>query len=203
LAPPPREAEATRVYRVYYEAQVRDQDPDAVVTVHGVEWQVKAKVRRLASTGKDVIDLHWSIRYTGQRQPLIILEPSLTNPSAWETYVTFYAFPEGAEHGRRINICSPPPPPPMLSPIAPWRSRDWFLTVQKRETATGRATVSVADLRKSLVEMYPAEFTGRSPPKLYAEFVHSPVDRGDDYNFDAWTDTLKSPVLEIPDPKTW
>ena len=77
-APLPRAVEDTRCYRSDSELRVGAYG-DEPWKIHGVEWRVKATVRRLVSTGRDVIDLKWSIKYTGRRTPLMMIGPSITN----------------------------------------------------------------------------------------------------------------------------
>src|SRR5690349_18166334 len=59
-APPPRAVEDTRVYRDHSVLRVPRPGADNAWRMFGVEWRVTASVRRLASTGKDAIDLRWS-----------------------------------------------------------------------------------------------------------------------------------------------
>src|SRR5947208_3157146 len=70
VPPPPRLVEDTRCYRSDSKRRVTARDYADPCKMYGVECRVKVAVRRLASTGRDVIDLHWSIKYVGRRPPL-------------------------------------------------------------------------------------------------------------------------------------
>src|SRR5205085_2029074 len=151
------------------------------------------------------IDFTWSIRYAGRRRPLVILEPSLTNPIGANTCVKFYALPRGAKEGRSVALFAPNPGP-ILNPFnwgIPQEPRQWFLTVRRGQTATGTTGVPVPELKERLHGKYPAEFPAATPPQLYAQFVHDPMDRGARYDLDAWTGTLESPLLTVPEVKKW
>ncbi len=202
-APMPRAVEDTRVYRDYFERGSYPADWEEAWKTLGVEWTVKVGVRRLVSTGRDVIDFEWSMKYTGPRPPLIIRKPSLTDSLPWETEVHVYAFPPGKEGGRRV-IFAPPRDEGLLSRVlfngAP---ADWWVVVKEGETETGRETLAVADVKERLRTLYPAEFPADKPPKLYVEFFHKPEDRGRRGKLDAWTGELSSNIRRVPDLKSW
>jgi hypothetical protein len=178
-------------------------DPSEPARDNGVEWRLKVGRRRLASTGREVIDFDWSIKYTGPRPPLIILEPTLERTTDGQTCAEFYVFQQGVKVGRRLMIRSP------YSPLTgQWGTprppdRDWFLNIPAGRTERGRVSLAVAELKRRLVALYPAEFGQKEPPKVYVEFAHKPWDRGLEYDLDAWTGDLKTYISALPPLKTW
>jgi hypothetical protein len=204
VAPPPRDVEFTRVHRGFFAERAKPPDKGWLYENNGVEWRVTLKVRRLVSSGRDVIDFDWSIVYTGPRHPLIILQPSLTESWPGATKAHLYAFPAGSDVGRRIVFETPDYQPGGIGRlILDGSPRTWFLTVRKGRTATGTDTVSAAEVKKELLDKYPTEFSETRPPKLYAEFTHDTEERGLHHKFDAWTGFLQSAILDVPDLKKW
>jgi hypothetical protein len=204
VAPMPRAVEDTRRKRLFVESRAMPADSNEVHESNGVEFAVNLKVRRLASTGRDVIDFHWRMGYTGPRPPLIVLEPSLTETWPGTTQVTVYAFPKGSKEGRMERFETPAPAD--HAEIG-WALRGppkhWFVTIKKGKTATGTVPLAVADIKELLRSRYPSEFSETVPPKLYVELVHEPNDRGGHYDLDAWTGRLSTRTLEVPDLTSW
>ena len=203
VAPPPRAVEDTRVYRGSFEGFSHAADTEEVYQLYGVEWRMNVGVRRLASTGGDVIDFKWRMKYTGLRPPLIIRRPSLTDGLQGDTEARIYAFPPGQEKGRMVTFTPLRDDGLTSRVIFDGTPADWWLKVPKGKTATGTETVLVADLKDRLRALYPDEFPADKPPKLYAEFIHNAQDRGRG-NFEAWTSDLGTQFkIEVPDLKTW
>jgi hypothetical protein len=170
---------------------------------NGVRFTVTGKVRRLVSTGRDVIDLDWKVEYSGPRPPLILMPPSLTEGWPEMTRVGVYAFPRGSETGRYVRFATPEPDGGVRLLIFEGVPKAWYLTVPKGEVGTGNVSLLVADLKALLQSRYPAEFPDAAPPKLYADLLHEPTDRGYGHDLDAWTGLLMSNMLELPDLKSW
>lgn len=63
--------------------------------------------------------------------------------------------------------------------------------------------VRVAEVKEFLIGRYPAEFSEAVTPQFYVEFEHKPWDRGRGAGLDAWTGQLKSPLLTVPELKSW
>lgn len=202
VAPMPRDTLETKVWRAHYE-QAGKQEDSRPYAHNGVEWSVKAKMRRLTS-GAEVIDLNWSIKATSPRSPLIILEPSLDNANGETTKADVFAFPKGSDRGRAITLTTEQPPF-----WATWwggrepLTREWFLTVERGKTATGTMSIAVSQIKRELLTFYPAEFSEAVPPKLYVVVQHNPLDRGSWYDLDAWTGALASDILDIPELTKW
>ena len=173
--------------------------------VCGVEWRINMRVRQVGPTRGDVIEFKWNIRYTGRRHPLLIHRPSISSGWSGTTEARLYAFPPGEARGRIVIFTAPTQPGLFSQLVLKGSPEDWFLEVPKGETATGAEVVSVADLKKRLRTLYPAEFSADMPPKLYAEFLHNAWDRG--YllvGIDAWTGELgRQTYIEVPALKTW
>lgn len=49
--------------------------------------------------------------------------------------------------------------------------------VKNEKAATGIESIPVADIKKRLRTLDPAQFSADKPPKLYAEFNHTPRPR--------------------------
>lgn len=196
--------EAEVINRKGIEAPSRPADTAEVHECNGVTWGVNVKVRRLVSSGRDVLDFHWRMKYTGPRPPLIILEPSLIDSWPKTTRVVVFAFPKGSKEGRGEIFETTEPGEGVANGWAlHGEPRYWYLTVRKGETATGVMPLAVADIKQRLRARYPDEFSEKVPPKLYVEMTHQPDNRGWTYDLDAWTGTLHSSTLEVPDLQKW
>ena len=202
IAPLPHEP-AERISSEGIKSISRPADTDETVSSNGVEWRVNAKVRRLVSSGREVIDLDWRIKYTGPRPPLIILAPSLTDSWPETTEVCVIAFAKGCKDGRGELFQTPEPADGLLNVIFQGDPKEWYITVDKNQTATGTVTLSVADLKRVLLRKFPTEFSETIPPKLYVKMRHQPKHRGEKHEFDAWSGDLPSLMLELPALNKW
>lgn len=204
LAPAPRAVADTRVHRKHFEGFVHAADTKEEYELLGVTWRVNVEVRRLVTTGRDVIDFKWSMKYTGRRPPLIIRKPSLIESLPGDTEVHFYAFAPGQERGRKIVFTAPEMDDESFARfLRDGTPASWWLEVKKGKTESGTESVFVADLKERLRALYPTEFPADKPPKLYVEFIHNARDRGWGA-LDAWTGELGVQFkLEVPDLKSW
>lgn len=202
VAPPPRAVEDTRVYLSDFKRNARTPD-DGEKSINGLEWRVSVATRKLVSTGREVIDLHWRLKYSGPRPPLIILRPSITDSWAGATEARIHAFPPGEEKGRVIVFTVPFEAGNASRHLFNGPPGEWFLRVPKGRAATGTESVFVTEVKERLRSQYPAEFPADRPPKLYATLYHNAWDRGWHLNLDAWTGEIESFPLEVPDLKTW
>ena len=211
-APPPEPTEApmprpvsTQSYRKSLEEMTRAKGSVATGQDNGVVLQVQAKSRRLATTNRQVLDFEWTISYEGPRKPLIILAPSLTNFTAGQTYVRFHAFPKGSEVGRSTVVASPnlADKVGVINAIKFGLPREYYLTVRKKQQATGRETVPLNDLKQHYLKKYSTEFSATTAPDFYAELVHEPWDRGRVHDLDAWTGELRVVLRVHPTPTMW
>ena len=198
-APPPREAEDTRCYRSELQMHSYPVGSNENVTEdNGLEWGMTVGVRRLVSTGRDMIEFRWQMKYIGQRAPLIIRRPSLEYEPG-TTVVKLCAFPPGKQEGRWMTFTAPENLALSSDIIFRGPPANWFLTVGGGEPLKGTETIFVSDVKAALQAKYPAEFTSEKPPKFYAEFVHNAWDRGWHYKLDAWTGELgHQDYMEVP-----
>ena len=166
LAPPPREAEDTRSFTrsVLNERAVGSKSE---IDYEIIVWRVETSVRRLASTKKDVIDLHWGIKYTGPRPPLHILRPSLTGGWPEQTVALVSAIPQGKEDGREVKFAYRGDDFSLVRTVAEGNPREWFVREKGGEWATGTETISVPELKAILQSRYPDEFPPGCPPPRF------------------------------------
>src|SRR5262245_30017542 len=133
---------------------------------------------RTVSAGA-VLRVSWSLDYDGPRQPLTILEPSLTNYTVGQTELLIYAL---GHDGQRyyVAFASPSPPCYYFSP------REHYVLVGKGASATGEVSVRAADIRAKFARQYPGKFGDRPPPMAW-QLIHKPHQRGEAFGLDAWT----------------
>lgn len=194
---------------------------------NGVELAIKAK----GVPNKEFTDIEvaWTLTYTGPRHPLIIVQPTLTLTTG-ATMIAFYAAPKGKDYALPFGVISPmefPGPngyitdayggkkalPEMSNPMPgnpfpplvefKFRTKDWFITVPAGKSAQGVLTVSGSKLKNYLLTAYPGQFDPKEPPRLFVELFHTPWDRGEDFNFDAWVGNLYIPFNAIPALPKW
>ncbi|MCI0378015.1 MAG: hypothetical protein L0215_10435 [Gemmataceae bacterium] len=141
--------------------------------------------------GKDgqELHIHWSIDYNGPRPPLTILEPSLTRPISIQTVVVFYAeFKDGKRYPFQFAA------PSALGFRIP--EAGWFVTAEKGKKATGTLILSLAKI-KERYQFKHGDYSIGSPV-LRLQLEHSPSERGQAGELDAWTGTLYSKVVLVP-----
>jgi hypothetical protein len=204
---PKSDSRIEREWLVYeLQGQKKMRDKKYWVT-NGVEMDVTVQTLHRKEKATE-IEFTWTLTYTGPRPPLIILEPSLTQPSAVQTYVRFFAIPKGAKQGRAAAHGSPswldlkkPGEAPKLEDL---NRQLRFVTVEKEKSAKDTTSFPVEKLKKRLLDDFPNEFDADTPPELWVKFVHNPRDRGDiGRSLDAWTGELKSRILAVPELKGW
>jgi hypothetical protein len=190
---------------------------------NGVELAIKVK----GVPNKEFTDIEvaWTLTYSGPRPPLIIVRPSLELTTGQST-VFLYAAPKGKnyavlfavasareENGFVIDAYGEKKPLPDLPKVGTLphpdqfklrtRTKDWFVTVPAGKSATGVLTVSGAKLKHHLLTSYPGEFDPKEPPRLFVSLVHTPLDRGEDFNLDAWVGWLEVPANAVPALARW
>jgi hypothetical protein len=194
---------------------------------NGVELAVELKV--VANKESTDIEIAWTIKYSGPRPPLIIVQPTL-KLTTMSTTILVYAAPKGKDYALPFLVKSPaempgekgyvidaygdrkllPELPPMLSTIPHpdrfklrTRTKEWFITVPAGTSAQGVLTISGSKLKDFLLTTYPGHFDPKEPPRLFVNLVHTPFDRGGDFNFDAWVGELSIPYNAVPALPKW
>ncbi|MCE9566229.1 MAG: hypothetical protein K8U57_29760 [Planctomycetes bacterium] len=203
VAPPPRAVEDSRISLDYLKECAWPADNDRIYECNGVEWRVKVKIGRLLSTGKDTIEFHWKMKYSGPRPPLNILIPSLMSSWPKTTEVRVYAFPLGTELGRMIKFQTPEPEDGIVGLLFRGALREWYMTIRDKETESGIVVLAIDDIKTELRSKFPSEFSGSEPPILYVRMIHQPEDRGQKFNLDAWTGVLITDHLQVDNFKKW
>jgi hypothetical protein len=190
---------------------------------NGVELAIELK----GVPNKETTDIEvaWNITYAGPRPPLIIVQPTLELSTA-QTMIFIYAAPKGKDYAFAFTVKSPEEIPGLTrflvdpygvkkqlpeyrlqAPFRPTelvlRSKDWFVTAPAGKIAKGVLTVSGAKLKEHLTRSFPGEFDPKQPPRLFLELHHLPFDRGEHFNFDAWTGQLYIPVNAVPALPKW
>jgi hypothetical protein len=164
-------------------------DRKAAVRVNGAQLRATVEVRK---TREDTeILLHWSLDYTGPRQPLIILKPTLDDPYYGECAVVFHAI---GFDGKDYPITLHPPSfrDPFLNPDKT------FITVRPGEVGRGTLIVSAARVTKEIRKEWAVQFGKAAPRHLYAQILHTPWQRGAGKHSDAWTGELQTQWLTVP-----
>lgn len=164
-----------------------------------MQWRVRVGTRRLVSTGRDLIEFHWGVKYVGPRPPLIMQRPAFTDGWPGSTRAEFYAFPPGQQKGRWVTLPDTDDRPAGFSLIRDRPNPEWFLTAARGQWESGRDAIPVADVKAVLQARFPGEFPADRPPKLYTRLIHRALLR----DADAWTGELESEYLEVPDLKNW
>ncbi|MBX9628615.1 MAG: hypothetical protein K2X82_32760 [Gemmataceae bacterium] len=201
VAPPPRDADETRSFtRAALEARTEGTKSEGDFGV--ITWRVEAGVRRLASTKKDVIELHWGIRYNGPRPPLHVQRPSLTSGWPESTVALVSAIPQGKERGRDVKFMYTDDKFPYARHRAEGSPIEWYILEKGGEWATGTETISVTELKGILQSGYPGEFPpGCPPPSLYVSLLHHATQRGGE--LDCWTGDLIADSVSVPELSDW
>jgi hypothetical protein len=205
-ADPPKKDDAP-YYREELDRLCRNQNrEDPRRTRNGL--LLNAEVKTTHNPKGDELEFAWTLTYTGPRPPAVVLKPTLTEETSYQTYVDIFAFPRGKPTGRMVRTGSP-----LYDPFSDPRAHhlfgvdhpppEWFLTLEKGKAVSGTTAISTAKLRTYFTETYPKEFDAAMPPDLYAKFVHSPTNRGERYSIDAWTGTVESLLLQVPALKRW
>jgi hypothetical protein len=219
----PRESLDPRKHGLAFLEQEAAKGVKKSAKTNGVELAIELK----GVPNKETTDIEvaWIITYTGPRPPLTIVQPTLELSTA-QTMISIFAAPKGKDYAFAFTVKSPEEIPGlrrflvdaygvkkelpeyrMLAPFPPTelvlRSKDWFVTAPAGKSAKGVLTVSGAKLKKHLMTSFPGEFDPKQPPRLFLDLQHPPFDRGEDFNFDAWTGQLYIPVNAVPALPKW
>ena len=158
------------------------------------------KAEMMMEKDQAMMRLHWAIDYEGERWPLVILTPSLRNPTKGQTHVGLLAAGKDGKAYRWTKV-SPTPPPDFSSPF-PKLQKEWFTRIEKgKGTAEGTIELSLSRFKQLLLKERPAQFDERKAPAIYVWLEHEPVERGRELELDAWTGfSMAAPVkLAIKD----
>lgn len=141
------------------------------------------------------LKIKWALHYTGQRQPLTILEPTLTRSTNEQTVLRIYAF---GKDNKLYDVFFPSP-----TQLGAYLSgKDWFVTAAKGKKAKGELSVKVADIKAKFKKQYPKQFGDDPPAALAWQVEHKPRDRGEQFDFDAWTVDMYNPPVSQFTPFT-
>ena len=148
---------------------------------------------------KKQIHVHWVLRYSGKRWPLIVLRPSLEDYTYGDTRVGLYA--RGSDSGKAYCVSFKSAGNPFVR--RPDGRKDWFLEIdEKRGKATGVIKINLDAAKKLLPEDYAADFGKDLSPMLYIQLEHLPRDRSGMLELDAWTGELRSKLVKV-EGKAW
>lgn len=130
-----------------------------------------------------MVHIHWTLDYTGFRQPLIVQKPTYPEYSYDATSLFFIL--RGGKNPASPNVGLRGEPPGAHAPArAP---KELFITVEKGKEASGLIKVPLAEVKKQVLDKWPEYTTDKLPIELYVQMLHFPKERGDDLNLDAWT----------------
>lgn len=150
---------------------------------------------QIVEGGKHLIRVQWVIKYTGDRWPLAILEPSLKRESSGQTQLLVIAKGKSGKAYYTV-LKSPSPIRPLLPP------KDWFLIVPKEKgKAEGVLEADLAEAKRRFLKYYPAEFDAKVAPELYVRLDLDISERGYQVDLDAWTGYLMASPVKVADPK--
>lgn len=156
------------------------------VRTYGARLEASAALAKRGS--KHTLQIKWSLDYDGPRQPLIILRPSLTEMTGGQTQIEFFLVPMDNDL-RRFYISAP------HAPGLPSSNPKWMITVKAGDTAKGSIEVPLDKIREAFARQCVGDFDKRK--SLHFQLNHKPTDR----LMDAWTGSLFSKVLVVPEPK--
>ena len=172
---------------------------------NGVLLQAKAEVKKDA-TGDvilnhdgglilikhgDVILIHWSIDYAGPRSPLHILKPSFALGWRGQTYLMFELVDEkGIAHPVAVH-----PEFPVLLTIPHEES---FLRVNRGEVVKGTIEVPLQRVEAEARNKLAGKLANIPPARLFVRLVHTPDDRAERFNLDAWSGSLQTQLIPVP-----
>ncbi|HYT93430.1 MAG TPA: hypothetical protein VEL76_32230 [Gemmataceae bacterium] len=158
------------------------------VRVNGVKLAVAA------ATKGDEILLHWSLDYTGPRQPLHILKPSLTEfAAAGQTTVLFFLIQDGKDYV--VSYAAQSAFPHLW--IGNRTPKEAYLAVERGKAGKGSLSASAGELWRAAKERFPGKFK-EFPAALYVQLRYSPTDRGEEHALDAWTGSLQTELVPVP-----
>ena len=141
----------------------------------------------------DTIAIEWEFKYTGPRQPLTIMKPSLTvSNQPRDTEVLIYSKGKSGEY-YRTDFYNPGWP--AEDPYYP--KKTCFVTVPKNEIATGKIDIAIEDIKKKLLIGTQNEFTDMVAPEMFAWMHYYARFRGEKHILDAWTGRLESDLIPI------
>ncbi len=147
---------------------------------------VDFRIRVTEEKGK--IRLSWQLVYKGPRPPLVMLPPSLDRATDMTEVHVFARGKSGSVHALEFmpRLCLHPDPP----------KRAQFVTAGKGQPIKGEFALPVQALKNWFQHQWPKEFDSTSS-LLAVKLVHTPVERGETWNLDAWTGTLLSNIAEF------
>jgi hypothetical protein len=145
---------------------------------------------------RTLVRVHWAIDYKGERWPLVILTPSLTNPTEKQTKVTLVAAGKGGE-AFAWSIYSPGSAERIIGPFE--TPKTWYSTIEKeRATAVGTIDIPFDWFKERLTGLHSKHFDERRAPPIYVLFEHNPDERGYEHDLDGWTGFLMAAPVRIP-----
>jgi hypothetical protein len=146
--------------------------------------------------GELVVRVHWAIDYRGKRWPLIILTPSLDNATDRQTAVTLFAAGKG-DSAYGWSRSSPSPEADPSTPFPPVR-KEWFTRIEKAVgPAEGFVDVPLKTFKEHLRRTHPDQFDGKKAPPIYVRMRHDPLERGQQFEFDAWTGDRLTAAVQV------
>ena len=126
------------------------------------------------------LKIKWALDYTGKRQPLTILQTTLTFATNGQTVLLIYAI---GKDGKLYDVSFPSPSWPgfYFSP------KERYVTAAKGKKTTGELSVKVAEIKAKFKKQYPKQFGDDPPAAIAWQVEHKPHDRGVAFDLDAWT----------------
>jgi hypothetical protein len=174
-------------------------------TMNGVKLEFTAT--QLGPFDDPTIRVQWKMSYIGERLPCVILKPSLEAKTSATTFLEFSAQSKLRNKRGSVKFESPPMeiPPPILGgafcagfdfgPKGRPRKID-FVVLKKDAVYTEQFDVKRSKLEKQFREQMREEFDIR-PLTISAFFRHLPWERGEEFNFDAWTGSLVAGSIDV------
>jgi hypothetical protein len=137
-----------------------------------------------------VVRVDWEIDYTGPRPPLTVFMPSMHIGPTNRTSLDFHYEVEKTGSVRRTSMSNlrahgrlGPPSKEQFATVAKGKNSVWG--VLDVDTANNEPTIPYKDWKRP----------------FYVQLRHSPIERGDEFGFDAWTGQLVSNVIEVTEAK--
>ncbi len=140
--------------------------------------------------GQRLLRTQWNLIYKGSRVPLAIRKPTLTEPMGTYSRIVVYAL---GSSGTYYDFLIP-----AKKPDSTESKKDWFTEIPRGQmVAEGTIDIPFDRLKNSLLKYYPEEFSKSTPPKMYVLLELDIIDRGEQFELDAWTGWLRSHAAKV------
>jgi hypothetical protein len=167
---------------------------------NGVRLRAEVGIRK--DKKGDVVLLHWLIDYTGPRQPLIILRPTLAAVGYQQCSVDFLPIDEeGFYHTVDIRFEPESMEEPVvrfLAQVVANPAKEEIITIENGKVGKGTIEIPLAQIEAKAKKLLPGKFAKFPPERMLVKLLLYPTNRAVDQNYDLWTGDLHTEMLPVP-----